>query len=207
MTGQRTRPPRAILLDCLGTLVELEPPAPRLAAALGIPLVGAERAVRAEIAYYRAHLHEAGDPASLVRLRQRCAAVVSDALALHVDVPTLLAAIVFRPFPDVRPALEAWRARGVRLAVVSNWDVSLHEVLARTGLAELVDGAVSSAEVGFAKPDPRPVLAGLEIAGVGAEDAWLVGDDVEADLGAAEAAGVRGVLLDRLRGDTLSALL
>ncbi|MEA2124309.1 MAG: hypothetical protein QOI80_1091 [Solirubrobacteraceae bacterium] len=139
------RIPRAILLDCLGTLVRLEPPAPRLAAALGIPLVGAQRAVRAEIAYYRAHLHEAVDAASLANLRARCAAVVSDELSLHVDVPTLLAALVFTPFPDAAPALERWRARGIRLVVVSNWDVSLHEVLDRTGLSAIVDGAVSSA--------------------------------------------------------------
>ena len=61
----------------------------------------------------------------------------------------------------------------MRLVVVSNWDVSLHERLAETGLAPLVDGAVASAEVGAAKPDraifahalgsraaPRPAGAG-----------------------------------------------
>jgi putative hydrolase of the HAD superfamily len=191
MEGDRI--PQAILLDCLGTLVALEPPAPRLAAALGVPLVGAQRAIRAEIAFYRANMHAY----PLAELRERCAAVVSDELSLHVDVPTLLGAIVFTPFPDTVPALRAWRARGIRLIVVSNWDASLPEVLERTGLAELVDGAVSSAVVGAAKPDPAPVLEGLRLAGVAPEDAWLIGDDPEADLGAAAAAGVHGVLVDR----------
>ena len=58
---------KAVLLDCLGTLVELQPPAPRLAAALGIGLDEAERRMRAEIAYYRAHMHRAVDAASLAR--------------------------------------------------------------------------------------------------------------------------------------------
>ena len=54
--------------------------------------------------------------------------------------------------------------------VVSNWDVSLHERLAETGLAPLVDGAVASAELGAAKPDPAIFARGLELAGAAAAD-------------------------------------
>ena len=178
----------------------LEPPAPRLAAALGVPLVGAERAMRAEIAYYRAHMHAFPLP----ELRERCAAVVSDELQCHVDVHTLLSVLVFTPFPDVVPALKRWRARGLRLVVVSNWDASLHDVLASCDLTRFLDGAVSSVEAGAAKPDPRPLLEGLRIAGT--DDAWLIGDDVEADAGAAAAAGLEFVLVDRPRTD-LSGVL
>ena len=201
--------PRALLLDCLGTLLRLEPPAPHLRAGLlertGIDVGAAEsaRAVRAEIAYYRAHLDEAVDRPALEDLRDRCAGVVRDALPVLAGVPAatvrgaLLDALRFVPFGDVVPALRALRARGVRLVVVSNWDVSLHEVLARTGLDALVDGAVASAEVGAAKPDPLPVRRGLELAGVGADAAWLVGDTAEADVAGARAAGVVPVLIDR----------
>ena len=62
--------------------------------------------------------------------------------------------------------LRELRRRGIRLVVVSNWDVSLHERLAETGLAPLLDGAVASAELGAAKPDPAIFARGLEIAGV-----------------------------------------
>src|SRR4051794_25375814 len=86
MAGQAT--PRALLLDCLGTLVRLEPPAPRLAAALGVPLAEADAAMRAEIAYYRAHMHQAVDAPALADLRRRCAMVVADALGVaEVPVP------------------------------------------------------------------------------------------------------------------------
>ena len=111
---------------------------------------------------------------------------------------TLLAAIAFEPFAEVRDVLIALRARGTRLVVVSNWDVSLHEVLARTGLAPLLDGAVSSAEVGAAKPDPAPIRAGLALAGARAQDAVMVGDSPE-DVAAAQAAGVAAIRLDRPR--------
>jgi putative hydrolase of the HAD superfamily len=196
MAGQGT--PRALLLDCLGTLVRLEPPAPRLAAALGVPEADAARAMRREIAFYRAHMHEAVDLRALARLRERCARVVADELGLReVPVGALLDALRFTPFEDTVPALRALRGAGLRLVVVSNWDVSLHEVLTRTGLDRLVDGAVASAEVGAAKPDPAPVRAGLELAGAVPVEAWLVGDTPEADVDGARAAGVRPVLVDR----------
>jgi putative hydrolase of the HAD superfamily len=157
--------------------------------------------MRAEIAHYRANLHRAVDAASLATLREECAAIVG------CTVDDLLSAIVFTPFDDTVPALRRLGEEGVRRAVVSNWDVSLHEVLDRTGLTPLLDGAISSAEVGAAKPDPAPVHAALALAGVPAADAWLIGDEPEADGGAARAAGVRPILIDRARGDTLTALL
>jgi len=201
MSGQAT--PRAILFDCLGTLLRLEPPAPRLAASLGVGLAEADRAMRAEIAFYRAHMHEASDAARLAGLRRRCAALVADSLGVPCDPATLLAALTFTPYDDVLPALRALRRSGVRLLVVSNWDVSLHEVLVRAGLAPLLDGAVSSAEAGSAKPDPAIVRRGLALAGAEPADAWLVGDTPEADVAGARAAGVLPVLIDR--DDTLGA--
>ncbi len=78
--------------------------------------------------------------------------------------------------------------------------MSLHEALDRTGLAPLLDGAISSAEVGAAKPDPAPVRAGLALAGVEAGEAVMVGDSAE-DVTAAAAAGVTAIRLDRPRTD------
>jgi putative hydrolase of the HAD superfamily len=201
---------RAVLLDAMGTLLRFEDPAPRLRAALRERLgedVGEERArdaIRAEIGYYRAHLHEGRDAASLAALRERCAAAMRPALGPAADgVPVgvlttaLLESIAFTAYPDAAPALGALRDAGIARVVVSNWDSSLHERLAETGLADLVDGAVASAEVGAAKPDPAIFGRGLALAGVRAEDAWHVGDSVDADVAGALAAGVRPVLLAR----------
>jgi putative hydrolase of the HAD superfamily len=212
----RQTTPQALLLDCLGTLVRLEAPAPRLReqlrARLGLEVTEnvAATAMRAEIAHYRAHMHGAGDAASLARLRRECAAVVREAVGAGVAPlekveAALLAALHFTPFDDAVPALAALRARGVRLVVVSNWDVSLHDVLAGTGLDVLLDGAISSAEAGSAKPDPGIVVRALALAGVRAQDAWLVGDTPADDVGAARAAGVRPVLIDRSGGQAVAA--
>jgi putative hydrolase of the HAD superfamily len=193
---------RAVLLDALGTLVELEPPWEHLPAGPrgDLPAERVRAAFRAEMAYYRDHSHEGRDPASLLELRARCAAVLSEGLGRGVTVEEMMAAIRFRAYPDAPPALEELAARGLRLVVVSNWDCSLQEVLARVGLAEHLDGVVSSAEAGARKPAPEIFARALELAGVGPPEAVHVGDTPEEDRAGALAAGIRPLIIDR-RGD------
>jgi putative hydrolase of the HAD superfamily len=198
---------RAVLLDALGTLVELQPPAPRLRRLLGeaghdVDEQRAAAGFAAEIGYYLAHHLDGADPRSLDDLRDRCAVAMREALGLPgLDQPTarrvMLEALEFTPFPDAIPALRELRAAGHTLVVVSNWDCSLPEWLGPPGLLELVDGVVSSAEVGAAKPDPAPFARGLELAGARPEDALHVGDSLDNDVAGARAAGVRAVLVDR----------
>jgi putative hydrolase of the HAD superfamily len=199
--------PRAVLLDALGTLVELEPPAPRLRALLGEAgvTVGEEAAARgfaAEIAYYLEHHLEGSDRASLDDLRDRCAEALRAALAVPgLDHATarraLLGALRFTAFPDAAPALRELRRSGATLVVVSNWDCSLPEWLAGAGLLDLVDAVVSSAEAGAAKPDPAPFLRALELAGAAPSEALHAGDSAANDVAGARAAGIRPVLVDR----------
>ncbi len=190
----------------------LEPPAPRLRRALsarfGVSVSEreAERAIAAEIAYYRGHLDDGRDAATLAALRRRCAEVLRDALPAAARgllgeteslVEALLASLEFSVFNDVRPALESLRRRDVRLVVVSNWDVSLVEVLGRLGLAPLLDGVVTSAAAGARKPARAIFEQGLELAGVQPARALHAGDSVAEDVEGARAAGVEPVLVRR----------
>jgi putative hydrolase of the HAD superfamily len=199
-----------VLLDAMGTLLTFGDPVPRLREALRARLgadvgeAAARAAVRAEIAHYRAHLHLGRDARSLAALRAACAEAMRPALgAPAAGAPVeeltaaLLDALAFSAYPDSAPALRALRAGGWALVVVSNWDASLHERLAETGLADLVDGAVASAELGAAKPDGAIFARGLALAGVEPGAAWHVGDSVEADVEGALAAGIRPVLIRR----------
>jgi putative hydrolase of the HAD superfamily len=81
--------------------------------------------------------------------------------------------------------------------VVSNWDVSLLEVLERVGLAPLVDAVVTSAAVGSRKPDPAIFTHALALAGTAAAQARHVGDSLAEDVAGARACGIRPVLLLR----------
>lgn len=200
-------PPRALLLDALGTLVELPPPAPALReelAAAGAKVRESEAAwaIGAEIAFYRAHMHHAGNAEGLASLRERCTKVLRDALPAHAQrvddlQGILLRSLRFRPYPEVPETLARWRADGLRLVVVSNWDVSLHEVLEATGLRPLLDGVVVSAEEQLAKPDARLFARGLAVAEVEPAEAWHVGDTYEEDVAGARAAGIEPVLVVR----------
>jgi putative hydrolase of the HAD superfamily len=198
---------RAVLLDALGTLVELDPPWPHLAEALGAePDERMAEAVRAEMRYYREHSHEGRDAASLAELRRRCAGVLSRELGREVSVETMMAAIRFRAYDDAAPALAELRDLGLRLVCVSNWDVSLPEVLARCGLEGALDGVVTSAEVGSRKPDPAVFTPALQLAGCSAAEAVYVGDTPAEDVEGARAAGIRALLIDRSGGADIDSL-
>jgi len=156
----------------------------------------------AEIRYYLEHHLEGGDPDSLDALRNRCAGVLRDVLGiedveLSVVRAAMLAALHFEAFPDAAPALEELRARDVRVVAASNWDSSLPEVLGRTGLADLLDGVVSSAAAGAAKPDRRLFEAALTLAQVPAQEALHVGDRLDKDVDGARALGMHAVLIAR----------
>jgi 2-haloalkanoic acid dehalogenase type II len=190
---------KAVFLDALGTLVDLEPPWTRLAEQLDaeIPQETLVRAVRAEMAYYKEHSHEGRDEVSLADLRGRCAEVLSDGLGIDVSVDQLVDSIRFHPYPDAIAALEDLRGRGLRLVIVSNWDCSLGRVLELSGLDGRFDAVVSSAEARARKPDPAIFTVALEAAGCSAAEALHVGDTAEEDIAGAQAAGIRALLLDR----------
>lgn len=200
---------RAVLLDVLGTLVELDPPWPYLRRTLhdrhGIEVSepDARRAMLAEMAYYREHHREGRDRKSLADLRRRCARVLGEhlpqveSLSPSELTEVLLDSLRFRPYLDAAPALSALRRAGLRLAAVSNWDCSLRAVLAELGLSGALDDVVVSAEAGVSKPDPRIFVATLEHLRCTPEDALFVGDSLETDVLGARAAGIRALLLQR----------
>lgn len=205
---------KGVFLDAFGTILELEPPAPKLVRALrdgwGLSVSEEEagRALRAEITYYRAHHLDGYDAESLAELRFRCAGVLHRELPERVRaaaspaelLPAMLGSLEFRPFPDVTAALRRFRKAGLLLAVVSNWDVSLHEVIERCRLDGLVHHVVSSAEAGSAKPDPAPFERALELTGIEPESVVHIGDEPELDVTGARAAGITPVLIQRGAG-------
>jgi HAD superfamily hydrolase (TIGR01549 family) len=204
---QHNRP--ALLIDGMGTLVSLTAPAPALVEVLkhrfGVVIseADARHALGAEIVFYRAHMGAGRDAESLAQLRRRCARVLFGALPVRMSADdearteALLEALHFTAYDDARPALATARHHGARIVVVSNWDVSLLEVLERVGLAPLVDAVVTSAVVGAAKPDPAIFEHALALAGVGPDRARHVGDSLSEDIAGARACGIPAVLLRR----------
>ena len=97
---------------------------------------------------------------------------------------------------DVPPALDALRARGLTLVVVSNANGTLRAHINRIGLAGKFDHVLDSADEGVEKPDPRFFEIALRRSGAKKETTIHVGDLYYVDVWGARSAGLRGVLLD-----------
>jgi FMN phosphatase YigB (HAD superfamily) len=189
----------AVTIDAYGTLVTLRDPVPSLQEALAARGVergvgDVEEAFRAEVAYYVPRSHEGRDDATLALLRRDCARVFLEAagadLAPEEFAPAFVEALVFEAVGGATDACRALAEAGLRLAVVSNWDVGLHDQLARLGLTAIIGEVVTSAEAGAPKPDPAVFRLALSRLGVTPSRAVHVGD-APADEEGARAAGVR----------------
>jgi len=98
--------------------------------------------------------------------------------------------------PDVLPALEAMRSRGLQLVVVSNANGTLRAHMDRLQITARFDLVLDSADEGVEKPDPRFFRIALERSGAAPETTIHVGDLYYVDVVGARSAGLRGVLLD-----------
>jgi putative hydrolase of the HAD superfamily len=101
----------------------------------------------------------------------------------------------FELFEDAMPVLEELRAAGLRIGVVSNGIRDLTEFVAHHRLD--VDAIVDSRSHGRVKPHPTIFQAALDLLGVEAAAAVMVGDSLEEDVEGARALGMRAILIDR----------
>ena len=97
--------------------------------------------------------------------------------------------------PDIRPALEALRNRGMRIGIVCDVGFSggalLRDLLGREGLIEHFDGWAFSDETGHYKPAPQAFEAALASLRARPQEAIHVGDLRRTDIAGAAALGMR----------------
>jgi putative hydrolase of the HAD superfamily len=211
--------PRGLLLDAMGTLIGLRagvghtyaavaarqglaveaaaidqafPRIYRQAPPLAFPGLSGQALEAAEIAWWSARIAE---------VLAAVGATSQPATALPPELGRELferfaQADLWRVYTDVPAQLEAWHRRGLKLAVVSNFDSRLPGLLESLGLAPWLDAVVVSSAAGAAKPDPLPFHQALARLNLGASEVWHVGDSPEDGAGA-RAAGIRWVQVKR----------
>jgi len=103
----------------------------------------------------------------------------------------------FGVFTDARDALEALRSAGYPIALISNWQSGVRHFCDELGLLPLFDHVIGSADVGFAKPDPRIFHEAARRLAVSPERILHIGDSLTDDYHGAEAAGLVPVHLVR----------
>ena len=115
------------------------------------------------------------------------------------------ASVTTRPMPGVREALASFGHLGLPMGVVSNssfrGEVIRYE-LARHGLAEYFATVVASADYAVRKPNPRLFEVAAALIGDPPPDQiWFVGDRSDTDVAGARAAGMQAVLFARAGSD------
>jgi putative hydrolase of the HAD superfamily len=98
-----------------------------------------------------------------------------------------VAAESWEAFPDALPTLEAVRARGLRVAVVSDTGFDLRPALDRLGLVPHLDAVLMSYEQGVCKPAASVFRTACDRLGVRPERTLMVGDNPLTDSGAVTA--------------------
>lgn len=216
------RPPiRLVTFDLYDTLIELAPPRwERLRVALAAEGIAAEplvlrdadraaedfytienggvpirdRPADARLAFRVEHMRRwlaaAGlddDPAFAARVRARYVSEFEEAPDHHH----------YRLYDDVMPALRRLRAAGVKTALISNADRDVTVIALHFAFADLMDIIVTSALVGYEKPDPRTFRAAIDPLGIDPADAVHVGDQPKSDVVGALGIGMQAALLDR----------
>ncbi len=106
-----------------------------------------------------------------------------------------------KPDPGCRELLHDLRASNVRLAWVSNYTTERQMLKLRAlGLEQAADFLITSEEVGVEKPNSTVLDHALARLKAGPEEAWMVGDDLEEDIGAARVLGLTAVWFRRQDG-------
>lgn len=193
-------PGTALLLDAAGTLLRpVEPVAEtyaRFAARFDAPVSPAQVAEALPGVMTRARPLRAGRPdwrpywAEVVRVATGCGS------------PALLDALyeyfargdAWRVADGAEACARAVAEHGMKVAVVSNWDLRLRGTLQALGVLGWVDAAIVSAEVGVEKPHPGIFQRACERLAVEPDHALHVGDDVGDDLRGAREAGCLALL-------------
>jgi putative hydrolase of the HAD superfamily len=100
-------------------------------------------------------------------------------------------------YPDAHAVIDAFKARGVLLALITNGAAELQRAkIVRFDLTHRFDHIQIEGEHDFGKPDEQAYRHALATLGVEARDTWMVGDNLEWEVVAPQRLGIRAIWFD-----------
>ncbi len=213
-----TRLPRAMLIDMDDTILsaygrpeiawntiarefagELAPLPPELVAAAVLSFArnfwaNAEPAWRLKLAEAR-HLTVKGGFAALAAAGH---APLPDDLAVRIaDRFTTYREQEMFVFPGAHEAIDAFKALGVKLALVTNGAAAPQRAkVVRFALEHRFEHIQIEGEHGFGKPEEQAYRHALQALGVGAHETWMVGENLEWEVAAPQRLGIYAIWYD-----------
>ncbi|PUA39581.1 hydrolase [Paenibacillus elgii] len=100
-------------------------------------------------------------------------------------------------FEDVEESLPAFKEKGLRLGIISNFAPTLRSILEYKGILHHFDPVIVSTEVGLEKPDPAIFRLALERAKLEPEEVLYIGDHERNDIWAPAQVGIDAVKIKR----------
>ena len=207
---------KAVFFDLYQTLVHYRPTQAELeaealnslgfktpAAALELPILTANEVLYTEMAgrplskrsreeiaalyteYQRTVLKEAGIKAE-EKVVLKLLAMMQQA---HMDLVV---------YDDALPVLTDLKKRGLVTGLISNIEKNMNETIEKLGIASKLDIIVTSLDAGAAKPQPEIFQYALKKGCVQPSESIYVGDQYQVDMAGAKAAGMQGILIDRV---------
>jgi putative hydrolase of the HAD superfamily len=155
---------------------------------------GAEAAWRLKLAEARqevvkggfATLAAAGPPALSTDLATRLA----DRFTAYREAQTFV-------FPGAHDAIDALKAHGVKLALVTNGAADTQRAkVERFALTHRFDHIQIEGEHGFGKPDERAYRHAMQALGVTAPETWMIGDNLEWEIEVPQRLGIYAIWMD-----------
>jgi putative hydrolase of the HAD superfamily len=133
-----------------------------------------------------ATLAAAGQPALPVELAVRLA----DRLTAYREEEMFM-------FPGAHDAIDALKARGVKLALVTNGAADTQRAkVERFALTHRFDHIQIEGEHGFGKPEERAYRHAMQALGVTAPDTWMIGDNLEWEIVVPQRLGIYAIWMD-----------
>jgi HAD superfamily hydrolase (TIGR01549 family) len=103
--------------------------------------------------------------------------------------------ILSKPFPEAIDCLESLKE--YKLILAANMDCFSKEIIQKFDLEKYFDKIFISCDIGYVKNNPEFFKIILQDLKIDPEKAIVVGDSIESDMKAAQAAGIKGILIDR----------
>ncbi|MFZ1991263.1 MAG: HAD family hydrolase [Alphaproteobacteria bacterium] len=131
------------------------------------------------------------------RLRPRAPGLTEEAAFRFADRFHLYREGRLECFPGAVEALDLLKAEGVKLALITNGrSLIQREKIKRFDLAHRFDHIQIEEEHGFGKPDERAYHHAMNILGIGPQECWMIGDNLEWEVVAPQRLGIHAIWYD-----------
>ena len=112
----------------------------------------------------------------------------------------------WKAYDDVINCLKS--LKGYKIGIISNGDYNQQiEKLKRMNIYTCFCDVVAAGEVGYAKPDSKIFEIACERNNIGINEACYVGDNIKTDIVPAEAIGMKAVLIDRNKSNSVEGTI